>query len=283
MIDFLRCHTLRARSGLNRLATAASVIMAAVLAAGTSVEAQSPRLRPPDQQTPNKAACEPANFKIALDVGHTPEAPGATSARGVKEHVFNLQLGRRMEQALIQGGFVNTTLVTARGVGRAQLIERTERAKAIGADLLLSIHHDDVQDTYYSRWTYGGSSHAYSDKFSGYSLFVSRDNQHFDESLAFAKLLGKELSARGLRFSTHHAEPLPGESREIIDGDAGIYRYDQLFVLKYSAAPAVLLEAGIIVNRIEELMVSSPERQGQISDAMLVALNAFCASDGRRR
>src|SRR5262245_18396625 len=30
------------------------------------------------------SACDPARFKIALDVGHTAENPGATSARGVK-------------------------------------------------------------------------------------------------------------------------------------------------------------------------------------------------------
>jgi N-acetylmuramoyl-L-alanine amidase len=86
-----------------------------------------------------------------------------------------------------------------------------------------------------------------------------------------------------LRFSPHHAEPIPGEGREIIDKAAGIYRYDQLFVLKFSATPAVLLEAGIIVNRREELMLSSPQRREQISNAVLVAMNAFCASDRRRQ
>jgi N-acetylmuramoyl-L-alanine amidase len=213
-----------------------------------------------------------------LDIGHTPEDPGATSARGVKEYVFNLQLGRRMEKTLVEGGFTNTKLVSVRGAGRAQLAKRTERANALGADLLLSIHHDDVQEVYYSKWAYGGALHSYSDKFSGYSLFVSRDNQHFDESFGFAKLLGRELVAKGLRFSAHHAEPIAGENREIIDAATGVYRYDQLFVLKFSAAPAVLLEAGIIVNRSEELMLSSPEHQDQISDATQVALNAFCAS-----
>src|SRR5260370_14782113 len=46
-------------------------------------------------QTANDHAatsCDPSKFKIAIDVGHTIEAPGAISARGVTEYVFNLRL-----------------------------------------------------------------------------------------------------------------------------------------------------------------------------------------------
>src|SRR5689334_22311120 len=50
--------------------------------------------------TPQAPACDAARFKVALDVGHTEEVQGATSARGVKEYVFNLRLATQMEQAL---------------------------------------------------------------------------------------------------------------------------------------------------------------------------------------
>jgi N-acetylmuramoyl-L-alanine amidase len=259
MIDCLRWIQCP-RNGLYWFAVTVAIIVGEAMAAETTKD----------------AACMPESFKIGLDIGHTPQAPGATSARGLKEHEFNQQLARQMESALIKGGFTDTKLITAQGVGRDQLRMRTERANALGLDLLVSIHHDDVQGIYYSKWRYRGTVRNYSDKFSGYSLFVSRDNQHFDTSLAFAKLLGRELRARGLRFSAHHAESIAGENREIIDSEAGIYAYDDLFVLKFSAAPAVLLEAGIIVNRDDELTLSSPKRQNQISDAMHVALNEFC-------
>src|SRR5262249_47033366 len=45
--------------------------------------------------------CAPERFKTVLDVGHTVENQGATSARGVKEYVFNLRLAKEMEKALI--------------------------------------------------------------------------------------------------------------------------------------------------------------------------------------
>ena len=42
--------------------------------------------------------------------------------------------------------------------------------------------------------------------------------------------------------------------------------------------PAVLLEAGSIINRDEELRVGSPEHQTRISTAVTDAVEAFCAA-----
>jgi N-acetylmuramoyl-L-alanine amidase len=92
----------------------------------------------------------------------------------------------------------------------------------------------------------------------------------------FAKLIGAELQKRGMTFTTHHAENIRGERRQILDNERGVYRYDQLMVLKNSKAPAVLLEAGVIVNRQEESVLSSPERQKLISEAALAATIRFC-------
>jgi N-acetylmuramoyl-L-alanine amidase len=36
--------------------------------------------------------CARATFRAVIDVGHTAESPGATSARGVPEFSFNLDL-----------------------------------------------------------------------------------------------------------------------------------------------------------------------------------------------
>jgi N-acetylmuramoyl-L-alanine amidase len=45
-------------------------------------------------------ACEPADFPVAIDVGHDRDHPGAISARGVPEFEFNLALGREVMAAL---------------------------------------------------------------------------------------------------------------------------------------------------------------------------------------
>src|SRR5258708_9149623 len=64
--------------------------------------------------------------------------------------------------------------------------------------------------------------------------------------------------------------------RLLVDARTGVYRYDQLIVLKNTQMPAVLLEAGSIINRDEELRMSSPERQAAISAPVTDAVESFC-------
>jgi N-acetylmuramoyl-L-alanine amidase len=227
-------------------------------------------------QPPAARTCQWPDFKIAIDVGHTREAPGATSARGVPEFDFNLRLARLIEGTLRDAGFNHTYLLIERGIGRPQLLRRTARANRLQVDLFLSIHHDDVPDAYHAKWEYQGKTHLFSDRSSGFSLFVSTLNKAADASLEMAKLLGAELVQREMRINAGHAEDVPGERRELLDATHGVYRYDDLIVLQYTQAPAVLLEAGVIVNRNEELQLASFEHQRQISAALLNAIDRYC-------
>jgi N-acetylmuramoyl-L-alanine amidase len=257
--------------GTGARAAARTASIAAVVALGLLAHARAEPIA-----APQAAACEKERFKIALDVGHTLEAQGATSARGVKEYVFNLRLAKDIEKALRDTGFAQVHLIVARGYTRAQLFKRVERATALDADVFVSIHHNDVQRRFKSKWEHEGKTYAYSDLYSGHSLFISRENVRFDDSLAFGRLLGAELNARGLTYTHHHTEDVPGERRELLDPEVGVYRYDQLVVLAHANAPAVLLEAGIIVNRTEELLLQTPEHRAKIADATLAATTRFC-------
>jgi N-acetylmuramoyl-L-alanine amidase len=102
--------------------------------------------------------CDSEQFKVAVDVGHTKEAPGAISARGVTEFTFNVSLGRQIEQRLLAAGFSHTILITTSGQDRSQLLRRADRANTAQVDLFMSIHHDDVQPRYYSQWRYNTQS-----------------------------------------------------------------------------------------------------------------------------
>src|SRR5262245_38187486 len=228
--------------------------------------------------------CKPERFKVALDVGHTVENQGATSARGVKEYVFNLRLAKDMEKVLKDAGFSQTHLFITPGATKAQLFKRVARANALGVDLFVSIHHNDVQERYKEKWEHEGESRAYSDQFSGHSLFVSRENPRFADSLAFGRLLGLALKEQGLIYTHHHQEDVQGERRQLLDPDAGVYRYDRLVVLMYTKVPALLLEAGIIVNRAEELLLDTQDHRARIAQAMLAGVSSFCArQQGRQR
>ena len=225
--------------------------------------------------------CNPAGFPVAVDIGHTPEAPGATSARGLPEYLFNAALGRDVVAALSAAGFPALP-IRVTGDGKQQLGRRVAVAKARKPALLISLHHDSVQPRYLEEWSFAGHDLTYSDRFSGFSIFVSRANPHFAESLAFASGLGRELIAAGLHVSRHHAENIPGENRETQDAAHGVFEFRNLRILKDVDAPAILFEAGLIVNRAEELELASPGRRQIASQAILAAVKEACTRKGER-
>ena len=65
---------------------------------------------------------------------------------------------------------------------------------------------------------------------------------------------------------------------ELIDAEAGVYRYDHLIVLHTARMPAVLLEAGSITNRQEELELATPGRRLMVAEAVTAAVEEFCES-----
>ena len=101
-------------------------------------------------------ACVRETFRVVIDVGHSAEVPGARSARGVPEFVFNLKLAERLEQQLLTAGFPRSVLLITKGPARKGLQERVKRANALGADLLLSIHHDSVPAKFLEKWEFEG-------------------------------------------------------------------------------------------------------------------------------
>jgi N-acetylmuramoyl-L-alanine amidase len=224
------------------------------------------------------AACDPAAFRVAVDVGHTAEVPGATSARGVPEYVFNLRLAQRIEARLRAAGFTGTRLLVTSGRSLAALGDRVREANALGADLFLSIHHDSVPEQFLESWEHEGVERHYSDRFRGHSLFVSHENAQAAASLRFAQKLGAGLRTRGLTYTPHYAEPFMGwRQRALLDGANGVYRWDRLHVLRRAAMPAVLFEAGSIVHRDEELLLGTPAHQETIAAAVAEATTNFCA------
>jgi N-acetylmuramoyl-L-alanine amidase len=224
--------------------------------------------------------CNFQQTRVVLDVGHTPESQGATSARGVSEFEFNVKLAQVIEAYLKERGLKNTVLLLVDGVGVAQLKARRQQAAALRPDFFVSIHHDSVQPQYLSSWEFEGKSHEYSDRFRGFSIFVSNSGENAPQSLAYAKLLAKELLIRGLPFTTHHAENIRGEGKELLEPKLGVYRNDHLAVLRdNTAGVAVLLEAGLIANRHEELELGSSERQELAAAAIWSAIEKFCQID----
>ena len=223
---------------------------------------------------------------VALDVGHVAMQPGdrctlfktcswgATSARGVAEYDFNLALAHAMRQELVRAGYQSTIVLTTELRGVRGLTHRAARANTAHADVFLSVHHDAVRDRFVKKWDVDGVERNYYDDARGYSLHVSR---RIPDSLTLARLVSDELLKAGLGFTTHH-EPraVVGAAVPYADAARGIYWRDRLVVLNATRMPAVLLEAGVILNRDEELLLASEPFRLTIASAVVRAVGQFC-------
>jgi N-acetylmuramoyl-L-alanine amidase len=210
------------------------------------------------------AAAAAAAPLVSVDVGHYLAEPGATSARGRPELEFNRDLAIELARALEAGG-VQAKLIGADG-DMTVLSRRTAAAR--DAALFLSVHHDSVQPHYLEDWEHAGEVRKFSDRFAGFSLFVSRRNPQLERSRACASAIGAQMRGAGFAPSLYHAEPIPGESKPFADRENGVHYYENLVVLHSASQPAVLLEAGVIVNRAEELALRDPATQRLIAAAV---------------
>ena len=241
------------------------------------LSARGPAALNPSALKPVATMCDPSKFRIVLDVGHTAASEGATSARNVAEFVFNLRLAQRIEKKLKAEGFPETRLLVTEGKARPSLVRRVAAANNLQANLFLSIHHDSVPNSFLENWEFEGKKSHFSDRFSGYSVFVSHNNPQFTTSLSFAELVAKEMKAHGLQYAHQYTQAIMGRYQHpLLNKETGVYSYDQLVVLRSTRMPAVLLEAGSIINRDEELKIDSPERQDILSSAVAAAAKEFC-------
>ncbi|QQO14545.1 N-acetylmuramoyl-L-alanine amidase [Bradyrhizobium diazoefficiens] len=255
----------------------ASILLPSLVAVDSGQAAAARKVAKPRPKPQSSAKCEMSKFRIVVDVGHTPDSYGALSARNDPEFGFNLHLARLITARLTSEGFAATRLLVTDGKARPSLFKRVNAANDGRADLFLSIHHDSVPDKLLETWEFEGVKSYFSDRFSGYSLFVSRQNPHFTTSLMLARMIGRQLKEQSLHYASQYTLPVMGRYRhQLLDKDVGVYRYDGLVVLSRTRSAAVLLEAGSIINRDEEMEMNSPERQELMAQAVAAAVGEFC-------
>lgn len=202
---------------------------------------------------------------IAVDIGHTVAAPGATSARGRSELEFNRDLALAVEAALRQLG-MKTLLVNADG-HIASLAARPE--SAANADFFLSIHHDSVSEWELRHWEHEGVAHTYSDEWAGHSMFVSSRNPGVRLSSLCGSAMGARLQRTGFVPTTKNAR-----KHAYADPLHAVHYYDNLVVLYRARQAALLFEAGVIKHRDEELLLRDRARQIRMAESIATGVAA---------
>ena len=205
-------------------------------------------------------AVQSALATVAIDTGHTPRQGGATSASGYPEYNFNRRFAESLLDALGKVG--QTTIDLHSFDPNLSLQDRPTRAG--DAAFFLSIHHDSIQQRFLDQ---GRAT-----DFAGFSVFVSRRNPRYEESLVCALAIGEAMHAAGELPSLYHAEPVTGENRPLLDRERGVHAFDELLVLRAARTPAVLLEVGVIVNPNEELKLASDAFRAKVAPAVAAAI-----------
>ncbi len=219
---------------------------------------------------------KPVRFTVLLDPGHTPKSGGATSVRGIKEVVYNDRLAAILADTLAAHGI--GVQLTRRPEAEVTLLDRVEVSRRSRAGCFIALHHDSAQPKYLVRAD-SGAAEVFSTRepIRGYSVFVSMKNVESAKSLALAQGIGRSLLTLGRKPTLHHAEPIPGENRPLLDSTLGIYRFDDLVVLAKNPLPAVLIEYGVLVDKADEAYVSDPGNQARFAQAVGGAVEAYLA------
>lgn len=240
---------------------------------------------------------------VVLDPGHEPSRPGAIGVCGKEEMAYNDELAAEVATALEKDGAFKVLLTRPPGAevnvsadgdsflapehraGWAEnprLYERASLANRVRAAALISIHHDSTAAKYQEplpRACGGKGGKRLNKAFfkkgyrAGFSVFVYRggDQARYEASLKLARAIGGALRAAGRPLSNYHAEGDDCDSCQPIDAVNGVY-HKNLAVLRTSEMPAVLIEAGLIVDITDEKAVNSGSFRRRAAKALRVGL-----------
>ena len=215
------------------------------------------------------------NKTIVLDPGHTPKQPGALGVRGKYEVSYNDHFTAMLTDTLKSAGY--SVIMTRQPDQNIELIDRAAIANDAKPLLFLSIHHDSAQPKYLEKIAISSGQEGYKTvkPIAGYSIFTSKLNLASAKAYRFAEILGASLLKLKRPPSLHHVEAIKGENRELLNKNLGIYRFDNLIVLKKTTTPAVLLEVGVIVDEKDETYISDPHNQDGLCKAIVAAIEAY--------
>tara|TARA_Y100001934_G_scaffold70774_1_gene87955 strand:+ start:2608 stop:3870 length:1263 start_codon:yes stop_codon:yes gene_type:complete len=217
---------------------------------------------------------------IVLDPGHGGIDSGARGLRGTLEKKVVLALAYELKKQLVYNNKYRVLLTRTRDVF-VRLRERIAIAHRAGADLFISLHADSIG----KKHVRGGSVYTLSERASDREAeaLARRENKSDiiagvdlneqsntvakilidlrqrltkNNSVMFAKLLGKQLNKKILMLRRNH-------------------RFAGFAVLKAPEIPSVLIEMGYLSNTHDEKLIRSPRHRRKIAKAIKIAIDKY--------
>ena len=173
-------------------------------------------------------------------------------------------MARAIAAAIRRSGISNVILFNEEGANMT-IAERVRRINALRPLLVISVHHNSMYPKYLKTWSWQGKPRLYCEHYRGASVYFSQENDFAGQSRAIATDLRFQMAKAGMNLYQHPEFELRKKGIVAFPGQAGLYRYDSLGVLRGPNCPAVLLECGMIVNRDEELLLRDKAYQRKLA------------------
>jgi N-acetylmuramoyl-L-alanine amidase len=215
---------------------------------------------------------------VVIDAGHGGFDPGALSPDGTREKDITLSVARAIRDELVRGGRVRVALT--RDDDRFLVLqERAQIARALKADLFISVHADSAPNSGATGATIYTLSEVASDATA--AKLAARENkvdvingvnlsgQSSDISSILIDLAQRETMNASARF----ADLLKREAGAAIPFRSDYHRMAGFAVLKAPDTPAILLEVGYVSNPADVSRLTSADGRAGIAGAIRRAVD----------
>ncbi len=225
---------------------------------------------------------DPTRPLVVIDAGHGGHDPGASGA-SLREKTVVLGLARALRDRLLAEGGVRVAL-TRDDDRYLVLAERVQVARALGADLFLSIHADSAGE---QEGITGASIYTLSDEASSEAAARFAERENAADRINGVVLGGDNANVDAIlvELAQRRTSLASDEFADLIVREGGqelvfhpqARRAAGLAVLRAPDVPSVLFEAGFISNRSEAQRLASEEGQRGFAVAMARAIRVQLA------
>ena len=215
---------------------------------------------------------------VVIDAGHGGHDPGAVAPQsGTREKDITLSIARAIRDELVKGGRVRVAL-TRDGDSFLILQERAEIARALKADLFISVHADATTVADASGATIYTLSEVASDRRS--AELAARENKA--DVINGVNLSGKDAGVSSILIDLAQRETMNASSRfaDLLRREASAlpfkgdyHRMAGFAVLKAPDTPAILLEVGYVTNPADVARLMSPAGKAAIATGIRRAVD----------
>ncbi|WP_271077715.1 N-acetylmuramoyl-L-alanine amidase family protein [Aurantiacibacter sp. MUD61] len=219
---------------------------------------------------------------VVIDAGHGGPDPG-TVGEDYYEKTIVLGLARALRDRLIEEGGIRVAM-TREDDSFIVLGERAEIARAMNADLFISIHADSAGD---QEGVEGASIYTLSETASSEAAarFAERENDADIVNGVDLSSTDEAVNAILVELSQRRTSENSAQFASLIEREGtGVLRFHPqtrrsaaLAVLRAPDVPAVLFEAGFVSNPEEARTLASAEGQEQFAEVLARAIRIYFA------